>query len=322
MDGANVTSTIPHAVASFYDRVLLERAKPYLVHTNFGQVRNIPQGESNTIKFRKYGALTTATTPLTEMTTPAGSSPSVTDITAVVAQYGDYILFSDRVTYESPDRVLAELYRVLAEQAGQTIDELAREVLVAGTNVLYAGSGNTQTSDVAAGDVISTTLLDTAEATLLSADAMYMTEFISPSTGFNTESIDPSFVAVVHPMMKAKIQALTGFVPVKNYRANGAVMPSEFGAYGNIRFVTSTKAKVKTGAGTSNINVYTVLIFAKDAYGVSAIDGHAMESITKPLGSSGSADALNQRGSVGWKATHVTKILNQSWMIRIECALV
>lgn len=315
------TSTIPHAVSSFYDRVLLERAKPYLVHTNFGQVRNIPANSSDTIKFRKYGALTVATTPLTEGETGAGSNPSVTDITATALWYGDYITFTDKVMYESPDPVLAELYKVLGEQEGQTIDTLARDVLVAGTNVLYGGSGNTQTSDVAAGDVVTTTLLDLAEATLLSANAQYMTEVVAPDQGYGTAPLSPSYVAVVHPMLKSKLQALTGWIPVRQYANKGDVMMNEIGTYGNIRFVISTQAKVKEDSGTGSIDVYTILIFAKDAYGVTSIQGHASESITKPLGSSGSADPLNQRGSVGWKANFITKILNQSFMLRVEVAL-
>jgi N4-gp56 family major capsid protein len=47
-----------------------------------------------------------------------------------------------------------------------------------------------------------------------------------------------------------------------------------------------------------------------------------MKMIVKPLGSSGSSDPLDQRGSIGWKANVVAKILNQDWLVRIEHALV
>ena len=47
-----------------------------------------------------------------------------------------------------------------------------------------------------------------------------------------------------------------------------------------------------------------------------------MKMFVKELGSSGSSDPLDQRGSIGWKANVVAKILNQSWMVRIESALV
>jgi len=38
----------------------------------------------------------------------------------------------------------------------------------------------------------------------------------------------------------------------------------------------------------------------------------------KPLGSGGSSDPLNQRGTVGWKAFKTAKILVQQYMVRVE----
>ena len=99
----NTTRTeIPAEVNNFYDRTLLERAVSLFVHLRWAQIRDLPrQAGTKVIKFRRYGNLTAATTPLTEGTTPAGSQLSVTDITATVAQYGDFITVTDIVSYES-----------------------------------------------------------------------------------------------------------------------------------------------------------------------------------------------------------------------------
>lgn len=320
------TTTIPHAINNYYDRLLLEREKPYLVHTNFGQVRNIPVGGTNTVKFRKYGALTANTTPLNEGETPAGTNPSVTDITATALWYGDYITYTDKVTIESPDPVLTELTEVLGEQAGLSIDTLARNVLVQGTNVLYADASspkvNAQTSDVSATDVLEKVILDTAISTLRSANAKYITNFVSPDAGYLTSPVAPCFVGIVHPNTVVNLRAITGFVPVEQYANKADVMPNEIGKYDRVRFVESTQGYVKEGQGNLGIDVYCTLIFGKDAYGVTSISGNAMKMYITELGSSGSADPLKQRGTIGWKANHVTKILNQSWMIRIEHAIV
>ena len=40
----------------------------------------------------------------------------------------------------------------------------------------------------------------------------------------------------------------------------------------------------------------------------------------KLLGSSGTADPLNQRATVGWKLAKTAEILSQENMVRIECA--
>ena len=67
-------------------------------------------------------------------------------------------------------------------------------------------------------------------------------------------------------------------------------------------------------------DVHATLIFGKDAYGVVDVEGNgALEIIIKPQGSSGTADPLNQRGTVGAKVTAYTAtILNDLWLVRIE----
>ncbi|HNS90907.1 MAG TPA: N4-gp56 family major capsid protein [Deltaproteobacteria bacterium] len=84
------TTEVPAAVAIFYDRELLANARAKLFHEKFAQTRNLPSKSGDTIKFRRYGTLTTATTPLTEGVTPAGQKLSKTDLLAKVSQYGSH----------------------------------------------------------------------------------------------------------------------------------------------------------------------------------------------------------------------------------------
>lgn len=321
------TDTLPFAIALFYDRLLLEMEKPFLVHTNYGQVRNIPVGNTATIKFRKYGALSTNVTPLEELVTPVGTSPSVVDITATALWYGDYIIYSDVVTIESPDPVLTDLTMVLGDQAGRSIDEICRDIIVAGTNVLYADATspkvNDERTDITSSDVLDDDILDLARSTLRSANAKFMTGFVNPDNGYDTSTVLPCFIGIIHPNTLPSLMAITNFVPVDKYQnQSGGAMPNEVGKYGNIRFVESTQAKVWEDAGDGGtVDVYATLIIGKDAYGVTSIKGHAMETIVKAIGSSGVVDALNQRGSIGWKANFVARILQQSWMLRIEHAV-
>ena len=72
-----------------------------------------------------------------------------------------------------------------------------------------------------------------------------------------------------------------------------------------------------TGEGGANGKpVYSTLVIGADAYGVTDIKD--VENITKQLGSAGSADPLNQRATMGWKAHHLAKILSNEYMVRIE----
>lgn len=76
--------------------------------------------------------------------------------------------------------------------------------------------------------------------------------------------------------------------------------------------------KIYPGEGAaSGKPVYSTLVLGDNAYGVTDPKG-TLENITKPLGSAGSADPLNQRSTMGWKSYHAAKILVNEYMVRIE----
>lgn len=320
-------SEIPAEVNNFYDRTLLERAVALLVHTRWAQVRDLPKkAGTKVIKFRRYGNLSAATTALTEGVTPSGSTLSVTDITATVAAYGDYVTVTDVLSYESKDATLMEAAEILGDQAADTIDQLTRDILAAGTSVIYSGTGNTATTDVAAGDVITYGNLDTASLALKNNKAKPITKQINPSTGYNTTPIPKSYIGIIHPEITAKVATFTGWTPVEKYPNQSTVLEGEVGSYSangsKIRFIETTNAKIKSGAGASSIDVYCTLIFGANAYGITRVSGEALKNIVKPLGSAGTADPLDQRATSGWKATFVAKILNENYIERIESAQV
>jgi len=310
---------ISDEVSAFYDRTLLERLKPLLVHTKFGQIRDIPaKSGSNTIKFRKYTALSTNTTALTEGTTPVGTQLAVTDITADVLQYGDFVTITDVVQYESVDAVLTEAAQVLGEQAAESIEELTRDVLVTGTNAQYSDN-RANRYYILASSLVTANEIREAVANLAGGNAKKITNIVNPDTGYATSPINAAYVGIVHPKTVYTLKGLTGFIPVEQYANKADVMDGEVGALDEVRFIQTTKAKYWPSATASAIvDVYATLILGKDAYGISRISGQAMKNIVKPLGSGGTDDPLDQRTTSGWKATFVAKILDDTAMLRLE----
>lgn len=214
-----------------------------------------------------------------------------------------------------------ETAQILGDQAADTLDQLTRDVLVAGTSVIYSDvSVNAARTDVASTDIITTTVIKKAVRTLKNNNAKKLTNMVNPSTGFNTTPINACFVGFVHPNVAYTLKGFTGFVPVEKYPSNQTVFDGEIGTFDEVRFIESTNSKVFTGAGAGSADVYATLILASDAYGVSRISGEAMRNIIKPLGSAGTADPLDQLATSGWKATFVAKILNNAFMTRIETA--
>lgn len=72
--------------------------------------------------------------------------------------------------------------------------------------------------------------------------------------------------------------------------------------------------------GAKGRDVYSTLIVGADAYGVTELEGGGLQHIVKQLGSSGTADPLNQRATAGWKLTKVAERLVEQYMVRIESA--
>lgn len=319
---ATTKTQIPDEVNNFYDRTLLFRAVPLFVHNRWAQIRDIPRKAGTlTIKFRRYGNLTAATTALSEGITPTGSQLSVTDITATVAQYGDYITVTDVVDFSSQDAALMEAAEILGDQAGDTLDQLTRNVIAAGTNVYYAGSGHTLRSQVASGEIITDTLIKKTVRLLKNNKARRITKMVNATTGYGTTPLNASYVGLCHPNTTYDLKAITGWTSIEKYSSTNGIMEGEVGKYDEVRFVESPNCKVFAGEGASSIDVYATLVFGSDAYGTTRISGEALKNIVKPLGSAGSADPLDQRATSGWKATFVAKILNDAFLVRIEHAV-
>lgn len=70
------------------------------------------------------------------------------------------------------------------------------------------------------------------------------------------------------------------------------------------------------GAGSGGKPVYSTIVIGANAFGTSGDDN--TEMINKALGSAGTADPLNQRGTYGWKGDHFFKIIEQQALVRIE----
>lgn len=71
------------------------------------------------------------------------------------------------------------------------------------------------------------------------------------------------------------------------------------------------------GAGDGSA-VFSTLFIGEGAYGVTEITGGGLQTIVKQKGSAGTADPLDQRSSVGWKAIKVAELLVPNYMVRVE----
>lgn len=282
---------------TYYDQTLIHAAEPQLVHAQFGQKRNIPQGRGKTIEFRKFSQLPKALTPLTEGVTPDGGSMKVTAETATVNQYGYYIAISDILELSAIDNMLQEAVQAMGAQAGRTLDTVVREIMNAGTNVQYADGSVTSRAALTAANKLTVKAVKMAVRTLKNA---------------NASQIDGDFIGIIHPDIAFDLTEDPEWKYPHQYVDTENIYEGEIGKIAGVRFVETTEAKIFAGS------VYSTLILAANAYGVTEIEGGGLRTIIKQKGSAGTADPLDQRSTAGWKAILTAKILSDEYMVRIE----
>ena len=293
---------------TFYDRTLLESAKPNLIHSQFGQKRPIPKNGGKKIEFRRYGALPKALTPLTEGVTPDGRKLTVTAIEAEVHEYGDYVSLSDVLDLTAIDNNVLEATKAIGNQAGLTLDTITRNILQAGTNVQYCPKVG------ASGTTAVTSRADIDATCKLTVDEIK--KAVATLKANNVPKISGSYVAIIHPYAAYDLMSDTNWEEMHKYTTSDNMYEGEIGRIAGVRFVESSEALiVKT---STNPAVFCTLVLGENAYGITEVTGGGLKTIIKQLGSAGTADPLDQRSTVGWKAMQTAEILQQNYMIRIE----
>ena len=304
--------TLSAEMKTFYDMTLLDEAGPNLVHNQFGQKRPIPKNGGKNIEFRKFAPLTKATTPLTEGVTPEGNSLSVSTITSTVSQYGDYIVQSDLLELTAVDNTVLEATKLLGQQAGVTLDTIVREKLQGGKNVTYCpklAADGTET------EVTSRAELD--ETAVLTVDVV--NQVVAKLRAQNAPTVGGKYVAIIHPYVAYDLMRDPEWINAHKYSRPTNLFEGEIGEIGGVRFVQTTEAKIYTGEGCpEGLAVFGSLFFGEGAYGVTEVTGGGLEIIVKQKGSAGTADPLNQRSSVGWKALKTAELLVENYLVRVE----
>jgi len=325
------------AITQYVQRKGLSVAEPNIVYGEYGLKNSIPQKNSKTMAFRRYERIAPTTgkdastiKSLVEGTVPTDTQPTITNVTVTLAQYGNLFRVSDQAEWINEVSVDTELMARNSENMAQTVETVYRDGIMGGTNFgrLSDSIGTiVATARTNTAGKINAVALDKVARILKGADAKFYSEQIDPSTKISTQGIRRSYVGIIHPDVEFDLESVPDYVPAANYSNNAGLMKGEVGSYRNIRFVTSTLAKIypdsgASAAGTKSTSaslsdVYPALIFGKEAYTVVDLASAANIFYT-PASSQDHANPLGQWFSLGWKAMCGSVILNDAWIYRLE----
>lgn len=328
MGNTTTYGDINQRTAAYASREMLRHAEPKIILAKMGKTKPIPVNAAKTVKFRRPKPFPVSTVPLAEGVTPTPQKLQYEDVEATLKQYGNVVEISDVVLDTGEDPVLNDAATLTGEQAGATSEQIVYAAVKGGTNVFYANGANRAAVNTA----ISLNKQRAVTRQLNAQKAKKITKILAGSPDYATSPVEAAFIAVTHTDVESDIRNMAGFVPTSKYGDRRLVSEHEIGMVENVRYVLSEDLAPYLDAGgapsttvVSNLgsaaDVYPVLFFGEDAFGVVPLKGkNAMTPmVVNPKPSA--ADPLAQRGYVGYKFMMTAVILNELWMCRLEVAV-
>ena len=321
------TGNFSDAIKTYYEKRLLTRALPRLVHARFGMQARVNRGFGS-LELRKYTGLSAVTTPLTSGVTPSEqAAPALATTTITPLWYGAWLGYTDKLDLTNFDPIVSESVGILGEQAGLSIDTLIRTTLVADSTLDYSNGISAIGSLTAVTDKISFSDILIQVAELEAA---------------NARPIGGTYKVICHPYTMATLFEDDNFVTLFTREGGNAIRNGLMGRIFNMDFYVTSNAKKYTDEGASSADPYSMLFIAAESYGswglanltpnyggmdtVGGEPGFArggndtgkspkpVEIIMMEPGSAGSLDPLKQRGTIAWKCAHDDTVLNSAWI--------
>ncbi len=313
MAPANTISNLSQLIQVFYEKKFLENLKKEMVFFDYAKKYTIPRGFGPSIYFHRYTKFAANTSALSEGTVPSAIALSSERVSATVAQYGDFVTYSDlleAVHISGPNQFIEGAIEELAYRAKLSVDTLIRNALGAATGAVY--------KYVAAKASLAATIGSTDVALAADIRKIFRTLQAASAPKWDRDA----YMGIIGPGQEYDLKSETNtgaWLDAAKYTSPEKMEKGEIGKLFGIRFVTSTNLSSLSQSGTIN----ECYFFGKDAVGVVDITevnkaNRQMEHINiyiKEPGSAGTSDPLNQIGSVGYKFANASKRLDDSKVV-------
>ena len=267
------------------------------------------------IKFTIFNDMAAVTSALseTEDVTPVAMSDS--QVTVTLAEYGNATVTTAKLRASSFLPVDPVAANAVGYNAGLSIDTIARNVLQAGDNVIYATGGAVAPS--------SRTTFNTDD-TLTAKD---IRRAVAQLRGANVPTINGNYVGFIHPDVSYDLRGITdasGWRDSYKYTNAMPLYNGEIGMFEGVRFMESSRAPIFTnafnGSGAAGTgDSYATLIMGAQALakGIS-LGGEYGAQPSIVYGNI--TDLLKRFRPVGWKHFVGYGVFREAALRRIESA--
>lgn len=263
----------------------------------YGVDKDMPKNYGTTVNFRRYLKLNPVATPLTEGQLPDSDVVSGSSITAQVQQFGAYMIFSDLSSEQLFDDVVKEYLVAQAQQASLSLDNVVKAELATHGSPYLVNGDSFATMDIADGKALPTIDLFRKVALLMSNSYIGTHE---KGSGKYVVLVDDN--TVYDLLNDSRMEKFMDYG-----KTNKPISENFVADVYNLRFIRNRNASVRpattvaNGQTTASVTVHDAFVLGAEAYAVVRLGGNNVQVLTKPLGSAGTADPLNQKQTIGWK---------------------
>lgn len=246
-----------------------------------------------------HGDLATATTPLNELSDPdAVALPNPTAVTLTPYEYGNVTISTVKANATSFADVDPYQRDAVMWNMRDTLDELVREILSAGTNVVYAG------------DATSTVTVDATDVITADDVRRVVTRLRSNAAPGKRGDL---YWCGIHPDVSADLRSESGagsWQELHKYAAPGQFWPGEIGTFEGAFFVESARMK-KADDGATGATNYRTIFAGREALAEGVvIEPEARVGVVP--------DKLNRFYPLGWYGFLGWTVFRQKCLYRVE----
>jgi N4-gp56 family major capsid protein len=225
MAGLQGYSSFSNNAQTYISAQTLKRINKDVIVYGLGKKEKLPERFSKTFQYTRYERLDLPYAALTEGSTPADNAQmSISTVSAVMDQWGDFINLSDVAVITAKHPSLQKGIELLGIQASETIDRECIKLLLSNTSVSYGGAASSRVS-LQAGEVLSSTVIKKAVAALRNQGAR-------PAAGRH-------FVGLLDPSVEQDIIGDATFLLAAQYSNISALQNGEVGIWQGVRWMCS-----------------------------------------------------------------------------------
>ena len=245
-----------------YDRLAYFALRSELLFDQAADIQPVAQAMPGSgVTFTIFSDIAAATSTLNEVTDVTPTALSDSQVTVTLNEYGNAVVTTAKLRGTAFLDVDSAAANIIGYNAGDSMDQVVREVLAGGTNVVYATGGSSTPSSrttVAAEDIIA---------------ADDVRKVVAQLRGANVATFNGDYMGFIHPDVSYDFRSATDAAAWRtpaNYVDPMGIYNGEIGKFESVRFIETPRAKVFTNASdgsgsTGTVDVYCTHIMGRQA---------------------------------------------------------